>query len=90
MNVTGGSLGYNFQVTTVVLHWGEGEDGGSEHSVGGRHAALEVQVTRNIFPERVFRDILILPGSWLQRPAVQPPQHRRQVAQWGRCHLNFS
>ena len=49
VNVTGGSLGYNYQVTTVVLHWGEGEEGGSEHSVGGRHAALEVQVTRNIF-----------------------------------------
>ena len=45
MNVTGGSLGYNYQVTTLVLHWGEGEEGGSEHSVGGRHAALEIQVT---------------------------------------------
>ena len=44
VNVTGGSLGYNYQVTTVVLHWGEGEEGGSEHSVGGRHAALELQV----------------------------------------------
>ena len=54
MNVTGGSLGYNYQVTTVVLHWGEGEEGGSEHSVGGRHAALEVQVIRNILSERVF------------------------------------
>ena len=45
VNVTGGSLGYNYQVTTLVLHWGEGEEGGSEHSVGGRHAALEIQVT---------------------------------------------
>ena len=48
MNVTGGSLGYNYQVTTLVLHWGEGEEGGSEHSVGGRHAALEIQVTTDV------------------------------------------
>ena len=48
VNVTGGSLGYNFQVTTLVLHWGEGEEGGSEHSVGGRHAALEIQVTTDV------------------------------------------
>jgi len=44
VNISGGSLSYNYQVTTVVLHWGEGEQGGSEHSIGGHHAALEVQL----------------------------------------------
>ena len=81
MNVTGGSLGYNYQVTTVVLHWGEGEEGGSEHSVGGRHAALEVQVIKGTFARSKFSLLsLILQGSGLQWPAVQPPQHRRQVS----------
>ena len=27
-----------------MLHWGEGEEGGSEHSVGGHTAALEIQL----------------------------------------------
>ena len=44
VNVSGGSLSYNYQVTQAVLHWGEGEEGGSEHSVGGQPAALELQL----------------------------------------------
>ena len=44
MNVTGAGLGYSYQLTTAVLHWGEGAAGGSEHSVGGRGAALELQL----------------------------------------------
>ena len=44
VNVTGGSLAYNYQVTSLVLHWGEGRPGGSEHSVDGHHAALELQL----------------------------------------------
>ena len=42
--MSGGSLSYNYQVTQAVLHWGEGEEGGSEHSVGGHAAALELQL----------------------------------------------
>ena len=37
------SLSYSYQVTVAVLHWGEGA-GGSEHSVDGQHAALELQL----------------------------------------------
>ena len=44
VNVTGGSLSYSYQLTSLVLHWGEGHAGGSEHSVDGQHAALEVQL----------------------------------------------
>ena len=44
VNVTGAGLGYSYQLTTAVLHWGEGAQGGSEHSVGGRGAALELQL----------------------------------------------
>ena len=44
VNVTGGQLGYSYQLTTAVLHWGEGPAGGSEHSVAGRGAALELQL----------------------------------------------
>lgn len=44
VNVSGGSLSYNYQVTTVVLHWGEGDMGGSEHTIAGDSAALEIQV----------------------------------------------
>ena len=44
VNVTGAGLGYSYQLTTAVLHWGEGAAGGSEHSVGGRGAALELQL----------------------------------------------
>ena len=44
VNVSGGSLSYNYQVTTVVLHWGEGDQGGSEHTVNGEAGALEVQL----------------------------------------------
>ena len=44
VNVTGGSLSYNYQLTSLVLHWGEGGQGGSEHSVDGQQAALELQL----------------------------------------------
>lgn len=44
VNITGGPLSYHYQVSSVVLHWGEDLTGGSEHTVGGHAAALEVQV----------------------------------------------
>jgi len=44
VNITGGSLSYHYQVSSVVLHWGEDMTGGSEHTVGGHAAALEVQL----------------------------------------------
>jgi len=44
VNITGGSLSYHYQVSSVVLHWGEDISGGSEHTVDGHAAALEVQL----------------------------------------------
>jgi len=44
VNITGGPLSYHYQVSSVVLHWGEDIGGGSEHTVDGHAAALEVQV----------------------------------------------
>ena len=47
VNVTGPSLAYNYQLTSLVLHWGEGREegpGGSEHTVDGQQAALELQL----------------------------------------------
>ena len=44
VNITGGDLSYHYQVSSVVLHWGETPSLGSEHTVGGRGGAAELQI----------------------------------------------
>jgi len=44
VNISGGDLSYRYQVSSVVLHWGEDITQGSEHTVQGKSAAAEVQI----------------------------------------------
>jgi len=44
VNISGADLSYHYQVSSVVLHWGEDSARGSEHTVQGRAAAAEVQI----------------------------------------------
>jgi len=44
VNISGADLSYHYQVSSVVLHWGEDPSLGSEHTIQGKAAAAEIQI----------------------------------------------
>lgn len=46
ISITGGDLPARYEATQLHLHWSEEKNKGSEHSIDGKHFAMEVRSLR--------------------------------------------